>query len=236
QDEVQGTMFESRFQSFEDEADGRRAKARIDVLRADLKRLGLDGFLVPRADAHQNEYVRRCDERLAWLTGFTGSAGMAIVTLDTAVLFVDGRYTVQAREQVDENVITPVNSGETSPSEWIRTQFGAGKKIGFDAWLHTADQAERLRKAALDAGSELVASENPIDIIWTDRPAPPFAPIVEQPAKFAGDSAEKKLGKVREEIGKAKTDALVMTDPHEIAWLFNIRGGDVAHTPLPLAW
>ncbi len=230
-------MFESLFQTFEDEADGDRAKARIDVLRADMKRLGLDGFLVPRADAHQNEYVPPGDERLAWLMGFTGSAGMALVTQNDAVLFVDGRYTVQAREQTDSSVITPANSGETSPSTWIRTRFGAGKKLGFDPWLHTADDVERLRRAAEDAGSQLIAvSENPIDIIWTDRPAPPLAPVVEQAAKYAGESAEKKLGHVREEIVKTKSSALVLTDPHEIAWLFNIRGGDVAHTPLPLSW
>jgi Xaa-Pro aminopeptidase len=230
-------MFESRFQTFDDQADGRRSKARIDVLRADLKRLGLDGFLVPRADAHQNEYVPPSEERLAWLTGFTGSAGPALVMLDTAAIFVDGRYTVQVRDQVDTKVVTPVNSGETPVSEWVRDNFGSGKKLGFDPWLHTADGVERLKKAVEDAGSELVAvEENPIDIIWTDRPAPPLAPVAEHPAKFAGESADKKLIRLRDEIKKAKADALVLTDPHDTAWLFNIRGGDVAHTPLPLAW
>jgi Xaa-Pro aminopeptidase len=230
-------MFESHFQNYDDQAEGPRSKARIDVLRADLKRLGLHGFLVPRADAHQNEYVPPSEERLAWLTGFTGSAGMALVMLDKALIFVDGRYTVQVRDQVDTKVLTPVNSGETSPADWIRANVPAGKKIGFDPWLHTADAVERLKKAAAESGIELVAvEENPIDISWSGRPDAPLAPVVEHPAKFAGMSAEKKLAKLSTEIAKAKADALVLTDAHEIAWLFNIRGGDVAHTPLPLAW
>jgi Xaa-Pro aminopeptidase len=230
-------MFDSVFQTFDDGADSSRSKARLDVLRADLKRLGLYGFLVPRADAHQNEYVPPSEERLAWLTGFTGSAGIALVTLDQAVIFVDGRYTVQVRDQIDRLVVTPVNSGETPPADWIRANFPAGKVLGFDPWLHTAEGVERLRKAAKDAGAELSAvEENPIDISWTDRPEPPLAPVVEHPDRFSGEKAEKKLARLNGEIVKAKADAIVLTDPHEIAWLFNIRGGDVAHTPLPLAW
>ncbi len=230
-------MSESLFQTFEDDADGSRAKARIDVLRADLRRLGLYGFIVPRADAHQNEYVPPAEERLAWLTGFTGSAGTAIVTLDEAAIFVDGRYTVQVREQVDTKLITPVNSMDTAPGAWIRTHIPAGQKLGFDPWLHTVDGVAGLKKAATEAGAELVpVSENPIDLIWTDRPAPPLAPVVEHPAKHAGESAPKKIARLTAELGRIKADAMVLTDPHEIAWLFNIRGGDVAHTPLPLAW
>lgn len=230
-------MSESSFQTFDDEADSALTKARIDVLRADLERLGLHGFVIPRADAHQNEYVPPSEERLAWLTGFTGSAGTAIVTLAEAVLFVDGRYTVQAREQVDTRLIRPVNIGETSPGAWIRTHLPAGSKLGFDPWLHTVDGAAALRKAAEDAGAELVpVAENPIDRIWTDRPAPPRAPVVDHPARFAGESAQRKLGRLAAELKRLKADAIVLTDPHEIAWLFNIRGGDVAHTPLPLAW
>jgi Xaa-Pro aminopeptidase len=230
-------MFESVFQSFDDQADGSLSKARLDVLRADMKRLGLFGILVPRADAYQNEYVPASEERLAWLTGFTGSAGTALVTLDQALIFVDGRYTVQVRDQVDRAVITPINSGETSLTEWIRANFPAGQVLGFDPWLHTADQVERLKKAAADAGADFVAvEENPIDLAWNDRPDAPNAPAVEHPAKFAGESAQKKLARLHNDIVKAKADAIVLTDPHEIAWLFNIRGGDVAHTPLPLAW
>jgi Xaa-Pro aminopeptidase len=230
-------MFESVFQSFDDSADSSLSKARLDVLRADMKRLGLTGFLVPRADAHQNEYVPASEERLAWLTGFTGSAGMALVTLDKAFIFVDGRYTVQVREQVDKNVVTPINSGETSPAEWIRANFKSGEVLGFDPWLHTADAVERLKKAVAETGADLRAvDENPIDIAWADRPEPRIAPVVEHPEKFAGDSAEKKLARLHADIVKAKADAIVLTDPHEIAWLFNIRGGDVDHTPLPLSW
>jgi Xaa-Pro aminopeptidase len=230
-------MFESVFQSFDDSADSSLSKARLDVLRADMKRLGLTGFLVPRADAHQNEYVPASEERLAWLTGFTGSAGTALVTLDKAFIFVDGRYTVQVREQIDRSVVTPVNSGETSPTEWIRKNFASGQVLGFDPWLHTADAVERLKKSVADAGADLRAvDENLIDIAWADRPEPRVAQVVGHPDKFAGESSDKKLARLHTEIIKTKADAIVLTDPHEIAWLFNIRGGDVDHTPLPLAW
>jgi Xaa-Pro aminopeptidase len=225
-------MFESRFQNFTDPSDPSSGAERLAALRAELKRQGVDGFLVPRADAHQNECVPPSEERLAWLTGFTGSAGFAVVLADRAAIFVDGRYTVQAREQVDVEAFTPVNSGQTSPQDWLR-ENAPGLKIGFDAWLHTADAVERLRKA----GITLVAlDDNPIDQIWTDRPLPPTAAVREHDARFAGESAEGKIARVQEAVRKAGADSLLLTDPHAIAWLFNIRGGDVDHTPLPLAW
>jgi Xaa-Pro aminopeptidase len=225
-------MFESRFQDFDERADGLRGAERLALLRAELSARGVDGFLVPRADAHQNEYVPASEERLAWLTGFTGSAGSAAVLMDRAALFVDGRYTVQAREQVDTSAFTPVNVLDQTPTAWLR-EHAAGLRIGFDPWLHTVDAVDRLRAA----GVTLVPlALNPVDVIWTDRPRPPAEPITAHEPRLAGEDAVSKIARVQQEIVSAGADHLLLTDPHAIAWLFNIRGGDVAHTPLPLAW
>jgi Xaa-Pro aminopeptidase len=229
--------YRSRFQDFADAGGPAGSAARVATLRAAFRGRGLDGFLVPRADGHQNEYVPPAEERLAWLTGFTGSAGLAIVLAEAAAIFVDGRYTVQVRGQIDPAVFTPENIVETSPADWLRAQLKPGARLAFDPWLHTAEAVERYRAACADAGAELVAVEpNPIDALWADRPAPPQAPVVLHDLRFAGERAADKLVRVQGEIGKAKAEDLVLTDPHSIAWLFNIRGGDVSHTPLPLAW
>jgi Xaa-Pro aminopeptidase len=225
-------MFESRFQDFDERADGLRGAERLALLRAELRARGVNGFLVPRADAHQNEYVPASEERLAWLTGFTGSAGSAAVLMDRAALFVDGRYTVQAREQVDTSAFTPVNILDQTPTAWLR-EHAAGLRIGFDPWLHTVDAIDRLRAA----GVTLVPlAINPVDAIWTGRPQPPAEPITAHEPRLAGEDAVSKIARVQQEIVSAGADHLLLTDPHAIAWLFNIRGGDVAHTPLPLAW
>jgi len=230
-------MFSAKFQTFDETADPAAAAPRIAALRAVLKREGLDGFVVPRADRHQNEYVPDSDERIAYLTGFTGSAGFLIVLAETAVLFTDGRYTLQAREQTDPAIFTLINSTETSPSTWIEQNLSQGAKLGYDPWLHTAEGAERLGKACTKAGAVLVpVAENPVDSIWTDRPAPPRGPIALHDPRFAGEAAENKLTRISAEIGKQRADALVISDPHNVAWTFNIRGSDVAHTPLPLAF
>ena len=168
-------MFKSLFQTFVETADPSQGASRLKALRAALERPRLDGFLVPRADAHQNEYVAPCEERLAWLTGFTGSAGFAIVLRDKAALFVDGRYTAQAREQVDANVFTPIALAETAPSEWLAQQLKHGARIGYDPSLHTTAQISRFSAAIEKTGAALVAvAENPIDALWTDRPPPPL--------------------------------------------------------------
>ncbi|HYP57802.1 MAG TPA: aminopeptidase P family protein [Beijerinckia sp.] len=228
-------MFESHYQSFEDLADPSQGKARVAALRAALERLGLDGFLVPRADEHQNEYVAPSEERLAWLTGFTGSAGLAIVLQDKAAIFVDGRYTLAVRDQVDTKVFKPVALAETSPEKWLEANLKPGLKLGYDPWLHTPGQIERYGRAARAAGAELVAVEpNPIDAVWSDRPAPPLGKISLHAQKLAGENAAKKLARVAKALG-AK-DALLVSDPHAVAWAFNIRGQDVSHTPLPLAY
>ncbi len=228
-------MFESLFQSFEDTADPSQGATRISALRAELARLGLDGFLVPRADRQQNEYVAPCEERLAWLTGFTGSAGLAAIFQDRAVLFVDGRYTLQVRDQVDLALITPVPLGASRPEKWLEQNLSAGTKLGYDPWLHTPGQIERFEKAAAAAGAELMAVEpNPIDAIWSDRPVPPQGRVTRHPLRLAGEAANAKLLRVAKALGKA--DALLVSDPHAVAWTFNIRGKDVAHTPLPLCF
>ena len=228
-------MFESRFQTFTDIADPSHGAARARLLRAELARRGLDGFIVPRADEHQNEYVPPCAERLAWLTGFSGSAGLAIVLTDKAAVFVDGRYTLQVRDQVDVGVFEPIAIADVTPEKWIEANVSRDAKVGYDPWLTTQGQLERYERAAVKAGASLVAVDhNPIDAVWSDRPEPPRAPIQLHPKRLAGLDASKKL----QQIAKALDglDGLVITDPHATAWAFNIRGADVAHTPLPLCF
>jgi Xaa-Pro aminopeptidase len=230
-------MFEARFQSFEDAAEGAASAARVAALRTELARRNLTGFIVPRSDRYQNEYVSASEERLAWLTGFTGSAGAAIVMMERAVLFVDGRYTLQAREQVDTSVFAIEHLVETPPDRWIETNLTASDNLGYDPWLHTVEGAERLAKACAAAGATLVAMEpDPIDDIWRERPAPPLGAVTLHDARFAGETADAKLARIQAEIAKLRADALVLSDPHAVAWTFNIRGADVSHTPLPLAF
>jgi Xaa-Pro aminopeptidase len=230
-------MFEAQFQSFEDDPAGAAGAPRVKALRTELARRGLTGFIVPRADRHQNEYVPAADERLAWLTGFTGSAGAAIVLMERAALFVDGRYTLQAAQQVDTSLFKIEHLVDTPPHQWLEQNLTAGDRMGYDPWLHTVESAERLAKACAAAGATLTAVEPDLfDAIWTDRPAPPLGPIRLHDIRFAGEEARTKLARIRPEIGRLKADALVISDPHAVAWTFNIRGSDVAHTPLPLAF
>jgi Xaa-Pro aminopeptidase len=227
-------MFESRFQTFEETADLSLGAPRLKMLRARLKAMGLDGFLVPRADAHQNEYVAPGEERLAWLTGFSGSAGFAIALADKAALFIDGRYTIQAREQTDAKAFAIVPLGETPPSDWLATNARKGGRIGYDPWLHTSSQMARFEAAAKKAGASLVAvNENPIDLLWDDRPAPPQGRVVLHPKKYSGEAAGNKLERVAKALA---ADALLVSDPHALAWVFNLRGADVAHTPIALGY
>src|SRR5437763_3043915 len=168
-------MFEARLQTFDDPSEGAASAARVAALRAELERRGLDGFIVPRADRHQNEYVPLSEERLAWLTGFTGSAGAAIVLAERAAIFVDGRYLLQVREQVDTALFAVEHLVENPPDKWLEANLPKGARLGYDPWLHTAENAERLAKACAAAGATLQAAEpNPIDSVWTDRPAPPL--------------------------------------------------------------
>jgi len=230
-------MFEARFQTFDDPPPPAASAPRVAALRTELLRLGLTGLVIPRADRHQNEYVPPSEERLAWLTGFTGSAGAAIVLADRAAIFVDGRYQVQVRSQVDTEIFSIEHLVDAPPATWIEANLPAGTQLGYDPWLHTVDGAERLRKACAAAGATLVAVEpNPIDAIWTDRPPSPLGPVVTHDLRYAGEDVPSKLARIGAEIAKLRADALIVSDPHAVAWAFNIRGADVAHTPLPLAF
>ncbi|HEX8164186.1 MAG TPA: aminopeptidase P family protein [Beijerinckiaceae bacterium] len=227
----------ARFQTFDDPADGAHSAARVAKLREELARRGFHGFVVPRADEHQSEYVPANAERLPWLTGFTGSAGTAVVLLDRAALVVDGRYTLQAAEQVDTAVVAVVPQAETTAEAWIGKNLPAGATLAYDPWLHTADGLKKLEKAAAQAGAEIAPVDiNLVDVIWLDRPPPPKAPVRPHPQEFAGEASADKLARVQEKLVQAKVDALVVSDPHNLAWTFNVRGGDVPHTPLPLGY
>jgi Xaa-Pro aminopeptidase len=225
------------FQTFDDATTPAQGRDHIARLREELTRRGFAGFVVPRADEHQSEYVPPSAERLAWLTGFTGSAGTAVVLAHKAALIVDGRYTVQAAQQVDTSVITPVQLAETTAEDWIAQNLPAGGVLAYDPWLHTKDSFARLEKAVKKAGGELSPVDfNLVDVIWIDRPAPPQAPVRPHPMEFAGESVSDKLARIRKQLGEEKIDALVISDPHNLAWAFNLRGGDVGHTPLPLGY
>jgi Xaa-Pro aminopeptidase len=230
-------MFEARLQSFADHANSDASGSRLTELRRELVREGLTGYLVPRADRHQDENLPPAEERLAWLTGFTGSAGIALVLREKAILFVDGRYTEQARLEVDSSLFTLEHLVEKPPHLWIEENLSGADKLGYDPWLHTVEGAERIAKACSTAGSALIPIEgNLVDRIWSDRPAPPLAPVSLHPLRFAGQSPEEKLARINAELQKLRADALVVSDPQAIAWTFNIRGADVRFTPLPLAF
>ena len=230
-------MFEAHFQTFEEPESGVALSARLSAFREELARRKLTGFVVPRADQQQNEYVPPSEERLAWLTGFTGSAGMAIVLTQKAALFVDGRYTLQAAKQVDGQAWAVESLVDPPPESWLEAHLKTGDRLGFDPWLHTSAAAERLAAACAKAGAELVAVEsNPVDAVWTERPPSPLAPISVHGPRFAGETETDKLARIRQEIAKLGADALVLSDSHAVAWTFNIRGADVAHTPLPLSY
>jgi len=229
--------FKALHQSFEDLADGTAGPERLAALRAELARRGLDGYVIPRADVHQNEYVPACEERLAWLTGFTGSAGLVIVLADRAALFVDGRYTLQAPAQVDGAAFEVVPLAQLKPEKWLETHLAKGASLGFDPWRTTLDGRERLARAVATAAGILVpVAEDPLAAIWTDRPALPTEAIRLLGLAVAGEDAGAKLRRVQAALAEQKLDGALISDPHCTAWLLNIRGGDVAHTPLPLAW
>jgi Xaa-Pro aminopeptidase len=228
-------MFESRFQSFADDAASEDGALRLDRLRAELSRRGVDGLIVPRADEHQNEYVPKSAERLAWLTGFTGSAGVAVVLEKQAALFVDGRYTLQAPEQVDAKSFAVVDIGVTTPARWLADHAPDGARIGYDPWVHTPAQIERYAKALDGKNVELVPLDgNPLDAVWSDRPPAPQGAVALYPPRLAGFSAKAKIARVRKEMAGA--DALLVSDPHALCWTFNLRGADVAYTPIALGF
>jgi len=225
------------FQTYDDVADPTLGPPRAEKLRAELRARGLDGFIIPRADEHQGEYVPPHAERLKWLTGFTGSAGLAIVLLDKAAIFIDGRYTLQVRYQVDIDTFDPQSVMSMPPAQWVEENLPHGAKLAYDPWLHTVESANRLQAAATKAGAELIAvSENLIDAVWDDQPEKPKAPIVAHDLAFSGEPASDKLKRITNQLQSSDADAFILTMPDSIAWLFNIRGADVSHSPLPLSF
>ena len=211
--------------------------ARLDLLRERLAADGFTGFIVPRADEHQGEYVPQCGQRLAWLTGFTGSAGLVVVLRDKAAVFVDGRYTLQAGTQVDTKAYDIRHLIDEPAANWLATEATKGDVVGYDPWLHTPQEVERLRAGVERAGATLRAVErNPLDAVWEGRPAAPLAPVFAQADAYAGESAADKRLRIGKALAANGAAATVLTMPESIAWLLNIRGGDVPHTPLPLSF
>lgn len=210
---------------------------KLKALRAALKAEKLNGFIIPRQDEFQGEYVAPYAERLRWLTGFAGSWGTGIVLDKKAAIFVDGRYTVQVREQTDGKLFEPKHLVDESPTGWVTSQLEKGDKLGFDPMLLTVSEARRYQKAAEAAGAKLVpVKKNLIDMIWKDQPARSTKPLFVQPDKFAGKSAAQKLKELAAQLKKAGTDAAFLAEPSSVAWLLNLRGSDVAYTPVVLAY
>ncbi|MDF1709459.1 MAG: aminopeptidase P family protein [Paracoccaceae bacterium] len=221
------------FQSFEDSARPEQGPPRLAALRDLLPREGLTGFLVPRADAHQGEYVAPHDARLAWLTGFTGSAGFACVLPHVAGVFIDGRYRTQVKGQVDLAHFTPVPWPETGLADWLRAQLPNGGVIGFDPWLHTADEIGKLEEALAGTAITLRPGPNALDRIWTDQPAPPAGLITPYPDDLAGETSAAKRARLAEGLRKAGQSAAVLTLADSLAWLLNVRGSDIPRNPVP---
>jgi Xaa-Pro aminopeptidase len=205
----------------------------LSALRQELARQGLDGFIVPRADEHLGEYVPASAERLAWLTGFTGSAGFAVVLAGTAAVFTDGRYTLQLADETDGGLWQRLHITETPPHSWLAEHAPKGGRIGYDPLLISEEGLARFTEAGLDM---VPLAANPLDAIWADRPNPPAAAAVPHELRYAGKTSEDKRADVATALREAKQDAAVLTDPASIAWLLNIRGGDVPFTPFALSF
>ncbi|MBS9720907.1 aminopeptidase P family protein [Tianweitania sp. BSSL-BM11] len=224
------------FQSFESLTDPSQGRERVAKLRRLMQERGVDGFLVPRADEHQGEYVPPRAERLQWLTGFTGSAGIALILKNSAVIFVDGRYTLQVRNQADPQTFTYESLVDAPPPVWIEQNLERGTRLAFEPWLHTVAEVRALRQAVEQRGASLIAVDNLVDLIWDDQPEPPLGRIAIQPEAYAGELAKDKLPRLAARMHDTNIDATVLTDPSSVAWAFNIRGSDVLHTPLALSF
>ncbi len=225
------------FQDFDVVAEPSVGAPRVALLRGELRRHKLDGYLVPLADEHQGEYLPACARRLKWLTGFSGSAGCAVVLTKVAGLFVDGRYVEQAKTQVDTGVFVVRQVPNERISTFIAAAAKSGARIGFDARLFTVDEVANLAKALQSHSIELIAVDaNLVDAVWTDRPPPPIGEVSLQPIEFTGRSADEKIAELKSTLKAAGEDAVVLTQPDSIAWLLNIRGSDLPHTPFALAF
>lgn len=212
-------------------------EARLEALREQLKADRLDGFVVPLTDEHMSEYVGSYAQRLAWLTGFQGSAGAAAVLPAEAAIFVDGRYTLQVRDQVDGKHWSYQSVPETSIADWLKAHAPDGGKIGYDPWLHTKEWVNKAREALAEKGAELVAvRRNPIDAVWADKPEPSKARLVIHPDEYAGRSSAAKRQEMADWLKEQNADAAVLSALDSIAWTFNVRGKDVDHTPVALSF
>jgi Xaa-Pro aminopeptidase len=221
------------FQTFEVATRPENGPPRLAALRRIMAEDGLDAYLVPRADAHQGEYVTPHDEVLAWLTGFTGSAGFCAVTAGRAGVFIDGRYRVQVRAQIDTDQFTPVHWPETKLSDWLREALPAGGKVGFNPWLHTRAEIEKLEKDLTGSGIEMTRHEDPfIDRIWPDRPALADEPITAYPDEMAGESSAEKRARIGQMLAETAEDHAILTLPDSICWLLNLRGTDIPRNPV----
>ena len=219
------------FQTFDSHASPDQGPPRLAALREALEAEGLAGFIVPRADVHQGEYVAARDERLQWLTGFTGSAGFCIVLPGVAGVFIDGRYRTQVKVQVDLRHYTPVPWPEVKPGDWIRDHLASGE-VGFDPWLHTKDDIARLETALEGTGVTLRATRNFVDAIWPDQPAPPLGKAFVHPDSLAGETSADKRARLAEALRSKGERAAVITLPDSLCWLLNIRGADVPRNPV----
>ncbi len=222
-------------QTFDDQAEPSFGERHLPLIRAELKAQGLDGFVIPHEDEHQNEYLPGANERLSWATGFTGSAGAAVVMADRAAVFVDGRYTLQVKAQVDTRLFEARDLVEGGVPLYLEQTARPGQVIGYDPRLHSPDALGWLKIAAAKAGAALKpVSPNPVDLAWAERPPQPTAAVVPHPLDYAGEAAQDKRARIGEAVARAGADAAVITAPASIAWLFNMRGGDVIRSPLPL--
>jgi Xaa-Pro aminopeptidase len=222
-------------QNFDVKGGPQIGRENLPKLRAELAKLGLDGFYVPHEDEYQNEYLPDANERLAWISGFTGSFGSALVMSDMAAIFIDGRYTIQAADQTDHDLFVRVAVPDPGPFGWLGSQDFAGKTIGYDPALMTPNDVELFEIAAKKAGASIQTVErNPIDLAWTDRPSQPQAPVQAHAIEYSGQAADEKRATIAKALHDSGADAVVITAPASIAWLFNIRGGDVDCSPLPL--
>ncbi|WOI55310.1 aminopeptidase P family protein [Palleronia sp. LCG004] len=219
------------YQDFKVSSRPEQGPPRLGELRARMAETGIDAFLVPRADAHQGEYVADRDARLAWLTGFSGSAGMAVVTRDETALFVDGRYTIQARGQVADEIAVHEIPGR-KPADWLVERLSAGAVLGFDAWLHTRAEIDRLEAALAGRDVALRAIDNPVDAIWTDQPGPPMGRITAFPDEIAGKTRAGKCAEIAKDLRDAGHAWAVLTLPDSICWLLNVRGSDIPRIPI----
>ena len=223
-------------QSFDEHADPSFGPKHLPLIRKAMAEQGLDGLIVPHEDEHQNEYLPAANDRLAWATGFTGSAGAAVILKDKAAVFVDGRYTLQVRDQVDPGLFEIRDFVDGGVPAYLETAAQKGQVIGFDPKLHSPEALERLKTAAAKAGAELKpVAANPLDAAWgAERPPQPKAPVVPHPLEFAGEESASKRARVGKSLAESGAEAAVITSPASVAWLFNIRGGDVIRSPLPL--